>query len=61
VPQEERGLVLRTLPASLSAPASRAEREREAQRYWDSLSPAKEAWALRKLGVLKMGHGGSTR
>jgi hypothetical protein len=29
---------------------SRAQREREAKAYWDSLTPAQEVWALRKMG-----------
>jgi hypothetical protein len=34
---------------------SSAARQREAAAYWDSLSVEQEAWALRKMGFLKMG------
>ena len=34
---------------------SRAQREREANAYWDSLSEAQEIWALRKMGYFKIG------
>jgi hypothetical protein len=34
---------------------SRPAREREAKAYWDSLTPAKEVWALRKMGFFGMG------
>ena len=51
---------LRTLPPCAPHSPSRAEREREAKRYWDSLTPAQEAWALRKMGFFEMGRGVST-
>ena len=34
---------------------SRAQREREAKAYWDSLTPEQEVWALRKMGYFKIG------
>jgi len=49
-------LVLRTLPPlPPEKPKSRAEREREARRYWDSLTPEQEAWALRKMQFPRFG------
>ncbi len=48
--------VPRTLPPLQPArPTSRAQREREAQAYWDSLTDAQEVWALRKMGYFKIG------
>jgi hypothetical protein len=48
--------VLRTLPPpAAEKPASRAQREREAKAYWDSLTPAQEAWALRKMRFAEFG------
>jgi hypothetical protein len=34
---------------------TRAEREREAKAYWDSLTPEQEAWAMRKMTFRAMG------
>ena len=46
--------VPRTLPpCEPERPKSRAQREREAKAYWDSLTPEQEVWALRKMGVLQ--------
>jgi hypothetical protein len=36
-------------------PKSRAQREREAKAYWDSLTEAQEVWVLRKMGFFRMG------
>ena len=48
--------VPRTLPPlSAERPKSRAQREREAKEYWDSLTEAQEVWALRKIGYFKIG------
>jgi hypothetical protein len=48
--------VPRTLPPLPPEKAkSRAEREREAKAYWDSLTEAQEVWALRKMGFFRMG------
>jgi len=48
--------VPRTLPPLQSEkPKSRAQREREAKAYWDSLTEAQEVWALRKMGNFKIG------
>jgi hypothetical protein len=48
--------VPRTLPPlSPERPKSRAQREREAKAYWDSLTEAQEVWALRKMGFFRMG------
>jgi hypothetical protein len=47
--------VPRTLLPPPEKPASRAQREREAKAYWDSLTEAQEVWALRKVGFFKMG------
>jgi hypothetical protein len=44
---------LRQLPAE--RPRSRAQRERDAEAYWDSLTEAQEVWALRKMGYFKIG------
>jgi hypothetical protein len=50
------GLVLCTNPTEvLTKPTSRAQRERDAKAYWDSLSPEQEAWALRKMGFFGFG------
>jgi hypothetical protein len=40
----------RALPPAASQRTSRAAREREARLYRDLLTPAPEAWALRKMG-----------
>jgi hypothetical protein len=49
-------LVLRTLPPlPADEPSSRAEREREAKAYWDSLTPKQEAWVLRKMRFHRLG------
>jgi len=49
-------LVLRTLrPLPTERPKSRAQGEREAKAYWDSLTDAQEIWALRKMGYFKIG------
>jgi hypothetical protein len=43
-------LVLRTLPPPpAEEPKRRAQRERDAEAYWDSLTPEQEAWVLRKM------------
>ena len=34
---------------------SRAQRERDAKAYWDSLTLEQEAWVLRKMGFQRMG------
>ena len=48
--------VPRTLPPlPVEKPTSRAQREREAVAYWNSLTPEQEVWALRKLGYFKLG------
>jgi hypothetical protein len=48
--------VPRTLPpCEPERPTSRAQREREAKASWDSLTPEKEVWALRKMGFFKLG------
>ena len=48
--------VPRTLPpCEPERRTSRAQREREAKVYWDSLTPEQEVWALRKMGFFKMG------
>jgi len=48
--------VPRTLPpCKPERPSSRAQREREAKIYWDSLTPEQEVWALRKMGYFKIG------
>ena len=48
--------VPRTLPPlQPERPTSRAQREREAKAYWDSLTDAQEVWALRKMGYFKIG------
>ena len=36
-------------------PASRGQREREANAYRDSLTLGQEGWVLRKMGFFKMG------
>jgi hypothetical protein len=51
----ERLFGLRTLPPVEAKPTSRAAREREAKRYWDSLTPEQEAWALQKMQFAEMG------
>ncbi len=49
----------RTLPPlPPEKPKSRAQREREAKAYWDSLTEAQEIWALRKMGYFKIGQPG---
>ena len=49
--------VPRTLPPPpAERPTSRAQREREAVAYWDSLTTEQEVWALRKMGYFKIGH-----
>jgi hypothetical protein len=48
--------VPRTLPPlPPEAPTSRAQREREANGYWDALTEAQEIWAPRKMGYFKIG------
>jgi hypothetical protein len=47
--------VPRTLPPLSAEKSSRAQREREAKAYWDSLTEAQEVWALRKMGHFKIG------
>jgi hypothetical protein len=46
--------VPRTLP-SAKGTASRAQREREAKAYWDSLTPRQEAWVLKKMRFAEFG------
>jgi len=54
--------VLRTLPPlPAEKPASRAQREREAKAYWDSLTLEQEGWVLRKMGFPRMGQPPQTR
>jgi hypothetical protein len=49
-------LVLRTLPPlPEELPQNRAQREREAKAYWDSLTPQQEAWVLRKMRFAAFG------
>jgi hypothetical protein len=48
-------IVPRTLPPLPGEKSSRAQREREAKAYWDSLTEAQEVWALRKIGYFKIG------
>jgi hypothetical protein len=51
--------VPRTLPPlPPERPKSRAQREREAKAYWDSLTGEQEVWALRKIGFFKIGKRG---
>ena len=46
----------RTLPAlQAERQKSRAQRERDAGAYWDSLTGAQKIWALRKMGNFKIG------
>ena len=53
---ESAPFVPRTLPPLPSETrTSRAQREREAKAYWDSLTEAQEVWALRKMGYFKIG------
>jgi len=48
--------VPRTLPPlPAEGPKSRAQRQREAKAYWDSLTEAQDVWALRKMGYFKIG------
>lgn len=48
--------VPRTLPPlPPDRPTSRAQREREAKAYWDSVTEAQEVWELRKIGYFKIG------
>ena len=42
-------------PLPPERPTSRAQREREAKAYWDSLTEAQEVWALRKMGFFRLG------
>jgi hypothetical protein len=54
--------VPRTLPPlPPEKTTSRAEREREAKAYWDSLTEAQEVWALRKMGYSRSGSGRRSR
>ena len=53
--RQVRGFVLRTLPVGELKRTTRAEREREAKAYWDSLTPEQEAWAMRKMTFRAMG------
>src|SRR4051794_12524199 len=55
VQRRERGLVLRTLPPAEALRETRAQREREATQYWDSLTPEQEVWAFRKMGFAGIG------
>jgi hypothetical protein len=43
------------LPLPPEKPKSRAQREREAKEYCDSLTESQEIWALRKMGYFKIG------
>jgi hypothetical protein len=47
--------VPRTLPPDQRVRTSRAQREREAKAYWDSLTPLQEAWVLKKMGFAAFG------
>jgi len=47
--------VPRTLPPAQLVRASRAQREREAKAYWDSLTPEQEGWVLRKMRFAEFG------
>ena len=44
-----------TQPPAEPVRSSRAQREREAKAYWDSLTPQQEAWVLRKMGFARIG------
>ena len=46
-------------PLPAEEPTSRAQREREAAAYRDSLTPEQEVWALRKMGYFKLGQSSS--
>jgi len=53
---EMQGFVLRSLPPEEHEERkSRAERERDAAAYWDGLTVVQEEWALRKMGLHRMG------
>ena len=45
-------------PLPPERPKTRAQREREAKAYWDSLTGEQEVWALRKMGFFKIGKRG---
>ncbi len=51
--------VLRFVPRTLlpeePVSTSRAQREREAKAYGESLTPQQEAWVLKKMGFARMG------
>jgi hypothetical protein len=53
--QEVRRFVPRTLPPVQPVATSRAERERQAKAYWDSLTPQQEGWVLQKMGFHSLG------
>jgi hypothetical protein len=61
VEQVRREFVLCPLPPHAPQPDSQAERDRHAKLYWDSLTPAQEVWALRKMGFFEMGDLRKTR
>jgi hypothetical protein len=47
--------VPRTLPPAELVRTSRAQRERDAKAYWNSLTPEQEAWVLRKMRFARKG------
>ena len=55
MPKSARFVPLTIPPPPPERLTSRAQREREAKKYWDSLTEAQEVWALRKMGYFKMG------
>ena len=55
MPKSARFVPLTIPPPPPERLTSRAQREREAKKYWDSLTEAQEVWALRKMGFFKMG------
>jgi hypothetical protein len=52
---KKRALVPCPLPPVERGGRSRAAREKEARVYWDRLTPAREAWVLRKMEFVRMG------
>jgi hypothetical protein len=52
---KKQALVRCPLPPVELGGRSRAAREREARVYWNRLSPAQEAWVLRKMDFARMG------
>jgi hypothetical protein len=47
--------VPRTLPPAQPDRISRAQRERQARAYWDSLTPQQESWVLKKMRFAEFG------